>query len=413
MIHISRSCALALTATMMTACGDGGGGGTGPEPQPSPIVLQVLHGNGQIGLPGNELFLPLMVRATRDGQPVRNVGVTFTATDGVVSHTSQETSFEGEAGVYWRLPMDESRVADARVSAKLSGVPGADSVVFSARVPRNDEMDLVVADAGGPVKLLIYDRGAFTLAGHERRDFTDSLRVFRSPTHPEDFVAFTPGRAPLLVSPTWTAGRDTLRLQFATEVIRMPITIWVVQPPFDSTAKLVQRHLKGVEDSWEAQAGIGLRDVRIVDATGFPDAKRFQDSLPGVPCNDLPGAIGVDAGRLNAYYVGQPVLGSAAHCGGANMLVFPLAWERSPFILAHEIGHGFLGGHHETIPDNVMHFRGDGSRFSPGQMFRAHYSAASILNSIFNAHPQSVRRSCDSNPVSGTPLCPPTNFVLD
>jgi hypothetical protein len=413
MSHRSRSYALVLTTVLLAAC-DGGGGGTETEPPPPPpIVLQIVSGDGQVGLPGNELMLPLVVRTTRGGQPVANVGLTFAATDGSVNFNSQTTDANGEAGVFWSLPTDESRVTGARVSAKLSSGTGTDSVTFTARTPRIDEMDLVVADAGLPVKMLIYDRGAFTLAGHARRDFTDSVRVFRSPLKPEDFVAFTPGRAPLLVSPTWTAGRDTLRLQFATEVIRMPITIWVVQPPFDSTAKLVQRHLKGVVDSWEAQAGIGLRDVRIVDATAFPNAKQFQDSIPTQPCDDLPGAIGVDAGRLNAYYVGQPPLGSAAHCGGANMAVFTLAWERSPFILAHEIGHGFLGGHHETIPDNVMHFRGDGTRFSAGQIFRAHYSATSILNTIFNAHPQAERRTCTSSPISGTPLCPPTDFVLD
>jgi hypothetical protein len=83
------------------------------------------------------------------------------------------------------------------------------------------------------------------------------------------------------------------------------------------------------------------------------------------------------------------------------------------FTLAHEIGHGFLGGHYETIADNVMHFQGSGSRFSPGQMFRAHDSATSILNTMFNAHPAALRRPCVETPGSIASVCPPTSFVLD
>ena len=99
--------------------------------------------------------------------------------------------------------------------------------------------------------------------------------------------------------------------------------------------------------------------------------------------------------------------------GDGAMLIFPLAWERAPYTLAHEIGHGFLGGHHETLPDNVMHFQAAGTRFSAGQMFRAHYSETSILNTMFNVHPPALRRPCATSPTSGTPVCPPTSFVLD
>jgi hypothetical protein len=410
MIHPFRWSILVL-ATAAAACG-GDGGGTGPEPQPSPIVLQVVSGNGQPGLPGEELFQPLVVRATRDGQPVPNVLVTFAPTEGTVHESSRPTNPQGEAGVLWTLPADESRIAAARVRAKLAA---GDSVEFSARLVGPGDMDLVIAEGGMPVKMLAYDAGAFTATGFTRYDFADSVRVrFRDPAARDEIAAFTPGRAPLLLAPAWTAGRDTVRLQFATEVIRIPMTIWVVQPPFDSTAKLVQRHLDGVAATWEAQAGIGLRDVRIVDATGFPGAAQFQNTLPSLSCDPtIYTVIGRDAGRLNAYYVGQPPLGSAAYCGDGAMLIFPLAWERAGFTLAHEIGHGFLGGHHETIADNVMHFQGAGSRFSPGQMFRAHYSATSILNTMFNAHPAALRRPCVETPGSIAPVCPPTSFVLD
>ncbi|HYW13267.1 MAG TPA: Ig-like domain-containing protein [Longimicrobium sp.] len=417
MIQQSRWFILAVAvAVAAAACGDGGGGGTGPEPQPSPVRLQIVSGDGQGGFAGETLFRPLVVRATRDGQPVPSVAVTFAATDGELDGAvTRTTDASGEAGIPWKLPADPSRIATARVRARMAAGTSADSVVFSARSFRADEMDLVLSDGGRPVKLLAYDRGAYQPTSFVRRDFTDSAHVqFADPALFDELVAFTPGRAPLLLAPSWTPGRDTVQLRFSTEVIRMPMTIWVVQPPFDSIVKLVQRHLKGVEDSWEAQAGIGLRDVRIVDATGFAGAPPFQNTLPSSACNPtLYTEIGRDAGRLNAYYVGQPPIGSAGYCGDGAMMIFPLAWERAPYTLAHEIGHGFLGGHHETLPDNVMHFQGSGTRFSPGQMFRAHYSETSILNTMFNAHPPAMRRPCSTAPVSAAPVCPPTNFVLD
>lgn len=406
----------AVLAVAVAACGDGGGGGTGPDPQASPVRLEIVSGDGQAGFAGETLFRPLVVRATRDGQPVSSVAVTFSATEGELDGAATRTTHvAGETGITWKLPADPSRIAGARVRVRLADGTSTDSVEFSARPFRADEADLVLSDGGRPVTLLAYDESAFQPTGFVRRDFADSAHVqFADPARYDELVAFTPGRAPLLLAQPWTPRRDTVQLRFSTEVIRMPITIWVVQPPFDSTARLVQRHLKGVADSWEAQAGIGLRDVRIVDATGFAGAPPFQHTLPTSACNTtLYTAIGRDPGRLNAYYVGQPPTGSAGYCGDGAMMIFPLAWEREPYTLAHEIGHGFLGGHHETIPDNVMHFQAAGTRFSPGQMFRAHYSETSILNTMFNAHHPAQRRPCATSPVSATPVCPPTSFVLD
>jgi hypothetical protein len=412
MIPRSRYAVLVLAA-VAAACG-GGDGGTQPEPQPSPVVLQVVSGDGQPGMPNEALWEPLVVRATRDGQPVQNLLISFSATDGQVNIPTATTDAAGEARVRWVLPASEAAIAAARVRARLAAAQGADSVSFAARVPGRSDMDLVVVVGGGPVKMLVYDAGGFLADRHLRVDFADSVRLWAQPEVHDEIAAFAPGRAPLLLAPGWNRGREPVRLHFATEVIRIPLTIWVVQPPFDSTARLVQRHLQAVRDSWEAQAGIGLGDVRIVDATGFPNVGRYQNTLPAVTCEPAMYVdVGRDAGRLNAYYVGQPPQGSAAYCGEGNMMIFPLAWERAAYTLAHEIGHGFLGGWHETIPNNVMHFQGNGATFSAGQMFRAHYSANSILNTMFNAHPVSMRRTCSTSPTSASPGCPPTDFVLD
>jgi hypothetical protein len=414
---IQRSCCAMLALSLAAAAcsgergGDGGGGGP-VDPTLDPPRLEMISGNGQPGLEGQQLAEPLIVRVWRYGLPLAGIQLTFTPSAGSMVSQTVATDRFGYAQAVWMLPTDAAAIAGARVAVRAAG--GTDSLVFTARRITQAEMDVVIAEDGLPVTLLVYDRGGWVPGGYERLDFSDSVHVFFGNGFVRDEIAaFTPGRAPLLVPVDWTPGRDTVRLRVSTEVIRMPMTIWVVQPPFDSTAILVQRHLKGVADSWEAQAGIGLRDVRIVDATQFAGAAAFQGTTPG-PCDAaIKSVVGWDEGRLNAYYTGQPPLGSAVYCNRGWMEIFPLAWERMPYTLAHEIGHGFLGLHHETIPDNVMHFRGDGTRFSHGQIFRAHYSNWSILNTMFSAHPGSVQRFCAVSPSTAAPVCPTTDFVLD
>lgn len=416
---IKRSCWAMLALTLSAAAcggdggGNGGGGGGGPvEPELEPPRLEMISGDGQAGAPGKQLGEAFTVRVWRFGLPLAGIALTFTPSAGTMVAPTVVTDRFGYASTSWVLPEDGAAIAGARVTVKAAY--GPDSLVFRARRITQAEMDIVIADDGLPVTLVAYDRGAWMEGMFDRVDFMDSTHVFFGNGYVrDDLVAFTPGRAPVLVPANWTARRDTVRIRFTRDVVRMPITIWVVEPPFDSTAILVQRHLKGVADSWEAQAGIGLRDVRIVDATRFPGAERYQGTMEELCDTSVRSVIGWDAGRLNAYYVGQPSIGSAAYCDTGFMFVYPLAWERMPFTLAHEIGHGFLGLHHETLLDNVMHFRGDGSRFSPGQIFRAHFSTWSILNTMFNAHPGELQRFCAVSPYSTTPVCPPTDFVLD
>jgi hypothetical protein len=416
MIRISRWAALALAAAAAACDGGGGGGGGGPvqpEPQPKPILLSIVSGNAQGGAVDEVLGSPLVVRATQDGQPVPNLSVDFQANAGSVNLAVVTTGGTGEAAVQWRLPADTAAMNGARVVARLTATP-ATQVSFEARLLRPDEMDLVIGPSGVPVKLAVYDRANYIPGQVSLKSFTDSTHVFfGNPAVRDEIVAFTPGRAPALIPSAWTPGRDTVRVQFAQEVIRIPLTIWVVEPPFDSTVVLAQRHLQFVAESWEAQAGIGLRDVRIVDATGFPGAGDFQGTVQQPCANAIQTQVGWDAGRMNAYYTGQPPIGSAVYCGGGWMEIFPLSWQRWPTTLAHEIGHGMLGGHHETVPNNVMHFRGEGATFSAGQMFRAHYWNQSILNTMFNGHPAEQRVACAPLPDNGNQQCLPTSFVID
>jgi hypothetical protein len=408
-------------AALLTGCGGQGGR---VLLGPAGIRLSIVGGNGQAALPGQVLTDSLVVRATRGGQPI-SVPIRFTASAGRLDDSVRTTGPDGRAAVQWTAPGGQE-LQGARVTARLEG-GGARPVAFRARRARPDELDLVLAPGiAGPVHLLVYDSAAFDPGSAFRAVFTDSMHLlpFRDPGARGEIAAFTPGRGPALVKAAWTPGRDTVLLRFP-ETIRIPLTVWVVHPPFDSTVQLVRKHLQGVADTWEAQGGIGLRDVRIVDATGFPGAAKWQgtDVPPCAP--EIRTEIGEYVGRLNAYYLGETsfqmdgrtVVPSAGACDGGRFEVHPMAWQRLPYTLAHEIGHDFLGGHHERLPDNVMHFRGDGSTFSPGQIFVAHYWEGSILNTVFNAHPPPLRRPCTRRPRdpagSGPTVCPGTSFVFD
>lgn len=410
----------AATALVMAAagCGEGGGGGGPVTPVEAPLRIEVAAGDDQPGVAGEALAAPLIVRVTRNGAPVPNASVTFSASAGTVEPTSATTNVEGRADARWILPNDEASLSTARVVARLAAGTPADSVVFTARRPLPHEMDLVLAP-GLSVRMLVYDAGLFSANRFMKYAFTDSLQLrVREATQFDEMAAFAPGHAPLLVLPAWSTGRDTIRLQFKSDVIRIPMTIWVVQPPFDSTAKLVEMHLQKVAETWEAQARIGLRDVKIVDATGFAEAHRFQGTGLTICDPEIKTAIGWEDGRINAFYIGQSSLNgtvnSGAYCNGGWIEIPPLAWERPPFTtLAHEIGHGFLGGWHESPEENLMYFRAGGGKLNEGQMFRAHYSANSLLNTMFGAYPVPLRRPCSQTPGVTESRCPPTDMIVD
>ena len=411
----SRRTMVLLACASLAACGgDGGGGTTTPSPQ---IVLQVVSGDQQAGVPGMPLPEPLVVKSTLGGAAAASVAIRFSATGGALDGAAvRTTDQQGLVEVHWTLPETEDAIAAARVHARPASVEGA-AVTFSARRMRPDEQDLVLVPGGSPVRMLLYPSLGFSPASAFRATFTDSLRLPPFAASWNEVAVFAPGRAPVMTKVDWTSRRDTVRIEFP-EMIRLPLTVWVVQPPFDSTMKLVNMHIEGVAQTWEALAGIGLGDIRIVDATGFPEAHRFQGT--GIP-NCSPGVelfIGRDAGRLNMYYLGSAAIGeiipSAAYCGGGWMESYPLAWQRSNVLLAHEMGHGFMGLHHETVPDNIMHFRGDGRGLTPGQRFVAHYWNQSILNTMFNAHPAAQLRPCETlNPPNAGGACLSTGFVLD
>lgn len=390
------------------------GGESPPSSVPvAALTLELASGDAQLAVAGQPLPAALVVRVVRGGAGEAGVRMRYAVSRGRLDSADQFTNTQGLARAWWTAPGDSSQLLAAQLRATIDNADGA-SVVFSVRQRRGNDLDLVIADVRDSVRFVTYRSGDFRNISYMTREFSDSAQVYFSDTQSyNEIAAFAKNRAPVLARAGWTPGRDTIALRFQRPNIELPLTVWVIEPPFDSTMKLVRRHLEALRPTWELQAGIAFSDVRIVDATAFAGAARYQGPSV-VACDaDILTRVGRQADRINAYYIGQPAIGSAAYCGEGWLQVFPLAWERSEVVLAHEIGHGFLGGHHETLPNNVMHFRGDGATFSAGQRFHAHFSARSMLNSMFRRYPAEMQRQCEQSPASTRPVCPPTNFVIE
>jgi hypothetical protein len=67
--------------------------------------------------------------------------------------------------------------------------------------------------------------------------------------------------------------------------------------------------------------------------------------------------------------------------------------EDYPWLLAHEIGYLFGLSYR---PAGLMKPNSPGSHLSDGEVFMAHFKEGSVLNWLFDLHPQAMRRPCFS-----------------
>lgn len=120
----------AAWATVLAACGgeltlpdDGGGPGSAGS-------ISVLEGNGQNGVVGEPLAVPLRVRVTADGLPVSGQGVAFLieAGGGELAPDTTVTNPAGEATSRWTLG-----IAPGTQTAAAKLVAGGNVVRFTAQ----------------------------------------------------------------------------------------------------------------------------------------------------------------------------------------------------------------------------------------------------------------------------------------
>lgn len=407
-----RRLPLLAVVALLAACD---AASTATAPDPSPLRLVAASALTQRGLPAMELPLPLVVRVVDGaGEPAVGTGVRFRAGagSGTVTAVLGVTNSEGLAIASWTLgsrPVQE-------VVASADG--GAGEVTFTATLLPREEADLVTAtgNVNADAAFVAYDAGAFDALDTFQGLVSDSIVIlpFATPAARDEVVAFTRGRPPLLLSPVaWTAGRDTLRIDFP-EPIAIAITIWIVKGPFEQQAETARTHARIAEEVWE-RAGMGVRfsEVDVRDATDHPRAAEFHGRNGGICTAGVKEAIGSAVGRLNVYYVG----GVSTYAGYActNFVLMAEQSGRYRNLLAHEIGHTFGLAHDLFGGSNVMN-PNPGTGLTAGQIFHAHFQSYSALNRIYRAYPSRMQRDCrwrvDGTPVGVSRACMPASFDL-
>lgn len=131
--HAQLVRAVVVVSILSAACGDSTGPGSGPE------SMAVLSGNGQTGVVGNALALPIIAQVLNaSGGGVSGVSVTFqmTAGGGTVSPTQVVTDADGAASASWTLGTSTTETQTVRAtvtdglissSATFTATPEADA----------------------------------------------------------------------------------------------------------------------------------------------------------------------------------------------------------------------------------------------------------------------------------------------
>jgi hypothetical protein len=359
---------------------------------PDRLVLEAVEGNAQEALPGERLPQHLGVRVSRpDGTPAQGVAVTFQATAGAgsVQVTTGITDSYGMARAIWKLPAAGGGPFVVTAQAAGAGEPAS----FTAAWMPRERADLLLSSTGARVRLLLHPTGLMGTPVVFPAEFADSLAITPLPAADSysEVVAFAEGLPPLVRTDLrWTAGRDTLRLDFPQRV-RVPVTIWIIRQPYAASREYIDNQLLSARSIW-GKAGIDL-DVRVVDATGHPDAGLYQGETQAC-VNTAVTSIGRDPGRTNVYVTGQPTINGGLYAGFAcdAGLIFMTTMPGLGTLLAHELGHTF-GLPHAGV-GNVMHPGSSGHGLTAGQIFHAHASPLSALQVLYADQAVMPSRTC-------------------
>jgi hypothetical protein len=309
------------------------------------------------------------------------VAVTFQAADGAGSVQSAAgiTDSYGMARTTWKLP---AQPGSGALVVTARAADGAEPARFTAGWMPRERTDLLLSSAGA-VRLLLHPTGMMATPMVIPLAFADSLAITPLPTADSysEVVAFAEGLPPLVRTEVrWTPGRDTLRLDFPQRV-RVPVTIWIIRQPYAASRAFIDSQLMNARRIW-GKAGMEL-DVRVVDATGHPDAGLYQgDTQACVGAGAT--SIGRDPGRTNVYVTGPPTIAGGTYAGYAcdPSLIFMMVLQGGGgTLLAHELGHTF-GLPHAQV-GNVMDYEGNSDGLTAGQIFHAHASPISAMQVLY------------------------------
>ncbi|HSG09454.1 MAG TPA: Ig-like domain-containing protein [Longimicrobiales bacterium] len=379
-----------LVAVVLGGCRDGA---VDPGPDdgwdaPRVTSVVVVEGGGQKGLEGEILPQPVRVRALDDaGRGVPGAHIRFDVAGGAGTALAPTgiTDGSGNAATRWR--MGPASASPQRLTVSVEGSAEGPRVVVEATAVPPDQADLVVVHGAlGPVKGFVVIRETAAGVGlvQERLSADTVLVVQPQDVAGVDVVVFAPSNRPLRVAPEWTSGADTVHVTLQPPV-PVDISFTVRVGVFEEQKRVIEEQLASMEWLWKSGGmGIRLGEIRYQDATGTG-----ADSLivsQGLCSGRVPGSAvevtyvsTIDAGRYDGW-----------GCWSGHVFM-SLRSRVYPYLLAHELGHTFTLEH--TV-EGLMYPSSPGSMVRDGETFRAHFHQSSVLNTIFNAQPQSMRRTC-------------------
>ena len=382
------------SAIGLSACSDSTG--------PSGTVVEVLGGDGQLGLAGWTLdqSLSVLVRGA-DGTPMQGAWVEFTVTAGGGAPASPLvfTDEDGVATTRWLLG-DEGL---QRLTANQPGAgPASASAEFHAGLLAASEADLVVVHGAlGPMRgaMLSSENGSFgnPVSGVA----VDTLIPVPPRSGRGSAVAlFGQDNRPLIVEPAWTEGYDTVHVTLEPPV---SIDLWmdIREGDYDEMVERLETALDTVELIWGASGtGVTIGSVTWVDRTGL------QPVWVTEPCADY---LALPPMRIRVSVVAAIGYEGAEGHACAHDLAFVTGrglGDPGAVLIAHELGHTFSLRH---VSRGVMGTgRAIADRLHDGETFIAHFDDGSALNVLYSSQPVEQRRPCRF----AADACPPPLLEL-
>lgn len=302
---------------------------------------------------------------------------------------------------------------------------------------------------------------------------TNSIRIgdFRNPASPNsgEVVAFSAGKFPFIQAPTtWSYFTDTVHVEFH-DAYDLTVKVWLLTDANVTYSKqwlIKNLHCNTAVSIWKGE-GHGLHincdvqdgsnaNLTLTSPTVVTGPARSLFSVIPFDCDSThPGDLQstpslYQADVLNVYYIDSVITNTGEsnrhgiHCNGATPAnVIAIAAYAHQSVLAHELGHAFIGNGIEdhvddlsprlqdqcsTMPatqcagpppetagdtpslfdrTNVMHGASSlRATLTEGQVFRASFNASSVLNDSSLYQLNMGRRTCGGVGI-GTHVPPP------
>jgi len=138
----SNRCVL-VTALLLVSCGDSSQPVAPLPPSPTPVVTMLANpaGEGQEGIAGYQLPLPIRVEVRGDGAPLQGVVVNWSTSSGSVTPTAVVTDVNGIASAEWTLGLASGPVtATAQITQ-----PAIKTLTFTANAIDEVNVEAVTA----------------------------------------------------------------------------------------------------------------------------------------------------------------------------------------------------------------------------------------------------------------------------